>query len=399
MTKCKVIALANQKGGTAKTTTTLNLGIGLAHQGRKVLLVDADPQGDLTTALGWTDADDLPVTLATQMKKILQDEPFVYNEGILHHEEGVDIIPTNIELSGMEISLVNAMSREQTLKLYLADLKKDYDYILIDCMPSLGMLTINALVAADSVIVPVQAHYLPLKGMTQLMKTIGKVQRQLNPNLKIDGVLLTLADMRTKLARTTETSLRENYGKHIRIFKTVIPVAITAAESSAAGQSIYEYDKNGTVFFINGNNLVDGKIEIKDSTKRVSEDEANKYRKNLNHRTILVSINGTIGNVAKYQGEACILGKSACYFNVAEDFDLNFIYYVVASQQFKNSIMHLATGTTIKNVSLETMRNYSFVAPSINEQKRISSLLSSLDNKIDLNRRINDNFAECPERA
>ena len=200
MTKCKVIALANQKGGTAKTTTTLNLGIGLAHQGRKVLLVDADPQGDLTTALGWTDADNLPITLETQMKKILQDEPFVYNEGILHHEEGVDIIPTNIELSGMEISLVNAMSREQTLKLYLADLKKDYDYILIDCMPSLGMLTINALAAADSVIVPVQAHYLPLKGMTQLMNTIGKVQRQLNPNLKIAGVLLTLADMRTKLA-------------------------------------------------------------------------------------------------------------------------------------------------------------------------------------------------------
>ena len=181
------------------------------------------------------------------MKKILQDEPFVYNEGILHHKEGVDIIPTNIELSGMEISLVNAMSREQTLKLYLADLKKDYDYILIDCMPSLGMLTINALAAADSVIVPVQAHYLTLKGMTQLMKTIGKVQRQQNPNLKIDGVLLTLADMRTKLAKTTEDSLRENYGKHIRIFKTVIPVAITAAESSAAGQSIYEYDKNGTV--------------------------------------------------------------------------------------------------------------------------------------------------------
>ena len=247
MTKCKVIALANQKGGTAKTTTTLNLGIGLANQGRKVLLVDADPQGDLTTALGWTNADSLPITLETQMKKILQDEPFVYNEGILHHEEGVDIIPTNIELSGMEISLVNAMSREQTLKLYLSDLKKAYDYILIDCMPSLGMLTINALAAADSVIVPVQAHYLPLKGMTQLMKTIGKVQRQLNPSLKIDGVLLTLADMRTKLARTTEDSLRENYGKHIRIFKTVIPVAITAAESSAAGQSIYEYDKNGTV--------------------------------------------------------------------------------------------------------------------------------------------------------
>lgn len=168
MTKCKVIALANQKGGTAKTTTTLNLGIGLAHQGRKVLLVDADPQGDLTTALGWMNADSLPITLETQMKKILQDEPFVYNEGILHHEEGVDIIPTNIELSGMEISLVNAMSREQTLKLYLADLKKDYDYILIDCMPSLGMLTINSLAVADSVIVLAQAHYLPLKGILKM---------------------------------------------------------------------------------------------------------------------------------------------------------------------------------------------------------------------------------------
>lgn len=153
-----------------------------------------------------------------------------------------------------------------------------------------------------------------------------------------------------------------------------------------------KYDKNGNVFFINGNNLVDGKIEIKDSTKRVSEDEANKYRRNLNHRTILVSINGTIGNVAKYKGETCILGKSACYFNVAEDFDLDFIYYVVASKQFRNTITRLATGTTIKNVSLETMRNYSFVAPSINGQKSISSMLSSLDNKIELNHRINDNL-------
>ena len=155
-----------------------------------------------------------------------------------------------------------------------------------------------------------------------------------------------------------------------------------------------EYDENGTVFFINGNNLVDGKIEIKDSTKRVSEEEANKYRKNLTQRTIFVSINGTIGNVAKYKGEACILGKSACYFNVAENFDLNFIYYVVASQQFKDAITRLATGTTIKNVSLETMRNYSFMAPSINEQKRISSILSSLDSKIELNRRINDNLEQ-----
>ena len=201
MTKCKVIALANQKGGTAKTTTTLNLGIGLAHQGRKVLLVDADPQGDLTTALGWTDADNFPITLDTQMKKILQDEPFVYNEGILHHEEGVDIIPTNIELSGMEISLVNAMSREQTLKLYLTDLKKDYDYILIDCMPSLGMMTINALVASDMVLIPVQAAYLPVKGLQQLIRTISMVKKRLNRKLTIQGILLTMVDFRTNYAK------------------------------------------------------------------------------------------------------------------------------------------------------------------------------------------------------
>ena len=247
MTKCKVIALANQKGGTAKTTTTLNLGIGLAHQGRKVLLVDADPQGDLTTALGWTDADNLPITLDTQMKKILQDEPFVYNEGILHHVEGVDIIPTNIELSGMEISLVNAMSREQTLKLYLADLKKDYDYILIDNMPSLGMLTVNALAAADSVIIPVMAHYLPVKGLEQLMQTIYKVRKQINRKLQIDGILLTMVDRRTNFSKEIIELLHDNYGEYINIFKTAIPFSIRAAETSAEGVSIYKHDPKGRV--------------------------------------------------------------------------------------------------------------------------------------------------------
>jgi len=243
----KVIAICNQRGGVTKTSSTVNLGVGLALRGKKVLLVDADPQGDLTTSLGWADNDNLPITLATLMERIIQDEPIEPSEGILHNAEGVDLIPANMDLSGMEIALVGAMSREFVLRSYLETVKSAYDLVLIDCMPSLGMLTINALAAANSVIVPVQAQYLPAKGMTQLMKTITRVKKQINPTLAIDGVLLTLFDNRTNLARATEDTLRKQYGNMLNIYKTRIPVSVRAAETSAAGQSIFAYDGGGKV--------------------------------------------------------------------------------------------------------------------------------------------------------
>jgi chromosome partitioning protein len=245
MPECKITAICNQKGGVTKTTTTVNLGVGLAMQGKKVALADMDPQADLTAALGWRDTDALPITLADIMEKTINDEHFDPFSAILHHEEGIDLIPANIELSGIEMSLVNAMSREFTLKNYLSRIKHEYDRIIIDCPPSLSMLTINALAAADSVIVPVQAQYLPAKGMTQLMRTIGKVRKQINPGLKVDGILLTLADMRTNLARITADTLRQQYGSMLKIYKTQIPIAVKAAETSASGKSIFAYDKTG----------------------------------------------------------------------------------------------------------------------------------------------------------
>lgn len=247
MKEAKIIAICNQKGGVGKTTTTVNLGIGLAKEGKRVLVIDADPQGDLTTCLGWKNGDELQTTLADLMNKTLTERPIGKGEGILHHEEGVDLLPSNLELSAMEMNLVNAMSRELTLKNCLKEIKKDYEYILIDCMPSLGMITVNALAAADSVMIPVQAQYLPAKGMTQLVQTIGKVQRTLNPDLRIDGIVLTLVDGRTNLAKQTMHILRNQYGNRMKIYDSRIPVAVKAAETSFQGKSIYSYDKNSPV--------------------------------------------------------------------------------------------------------------------------------------------------------
>ena len=245
--KGTVTAVVNQKGGTGKTTTCENLGIGLAMEGKKVLLVDTDPQASLTISLGYSMPDRISPTLSDLMKKIVSDQPIESGEGILHHPEGVDLVPANIELAGMEVSLVNVMSRESVLKQYLDSVKKEYDFILLDCMPSLGMLTVNALAAADNVIIPVQAQYLPAKGLEQLLQTVNKVKRQINPKLRIEGILLTMVDSRTNYAKDISALIRENYGGKLKVYQTDIPRSVRAEEISAEGKSIFRHDPKGKV--------------------------------------------------------------------------------------------------------------------------------------------------------
>ena len=214
-----------------KTTTTVNLGVGLAYTGNKVLLIDADPQGSLTVSLGVKNPDELDVSLSTLMQSVIEDEQPPGN-AIIAHNEGVDLLPSNIELSGMETGLFNVMSREYVLKSCIEGLRKNYDYILIDCMPSLGMMTVNALAAADSVIIPSQPNFL---------------STQINPRLRIDGILLTMVDNRTNNAKTIITSLRSSVGENIRVFESEIPFSVRAAECSLSGESIFSHDKNGKV--------------------------------------------------------------------------------------------------------------------------------------------------------
>lgn len=247
MPKCKVIAVTNQKGGVGKTTTTENVAIGLARNGCNVLIVDFDPQGDLTSCLGWKNNDSLEHSVSSMLDDYINDNDINYESLILHHEEHVDLIPANIELADFEMRLVSVINREQTLSNCIEPLRNQYDYIFIDCPPSLGMLTVNALSAADEVLIPVQTQYLPTKGMTKLLQTVGKVQRKINSNLKITGIVMTLADLNTNLTKSTIETIREIFGKNIRVFDTIIPKATKASEASISGKSIYAYAKDSKV--------------------------------------------------------------------------------------------------------------------------------------------------------
>ena len=245
--RANVTAICNQKGGVGKTVSAESLGVALANEGQKVLLIDLDPQGSLTISMGYPRTDEIHPTIADMMEKIMNEEKISAGEGILSHPEGIDLMPANIELSAVEMSLVNVINREKVLKQYIDTVNKQYDQIIIDCSPSLGMLTINALGAADNCLIPVQAQYLSAKGLEQLLGTVAKVKRLINPKLKIEGILLTMVDGRTNDAKMISDLIRQTYGSKIRVFDTVIPHSVRAAEISAEGKSIFAHDPGGKV--------------------------------------------------------------------------------------------------------------------------------------------------------
>lgn len=237
---CRVIAVANQKGGVSKTTTSINLGVGLVRAEKKVALVDADPQGHLTMGLGFP--KNVRVTLKNMMENIIMGVEFDPKDAVLSHKEGVDVIPSNKLLTGMDMSLLTVEDREMVLKEYLELLEADYDYIIVDCMPSLGMLTINALSAAHSVLIPVQPQYYAADGLVELLKVVKGIKQRFNPGLEIEGILFTMDSSRYNNSKRNKQAVKNAYGDEMRIFEDSIPRLEALAETASEGVSIFSYD-------------------------------------------------------------------------------------------------------------------------------------------------------------
>ena len=243
----KVLVIGNRKGGCGKSMTAASLGVGLARKGKKALIIDADSQHSLTVSMGVTEPDKLPVSLATTMSDIINEKDIDPTAGIIRHSEGVDLMPSNNSLAGIEIALAPLIGREAILRQYIEKVKPLYDYCLIDTAPTLDLLTVNALAAADSAIIPVCPKYLDAKGLELLLKSIAQIRRAINPNLAISGILLTMVDRRTIFTRDIIALVKNAYGGKIRIFGEHIPHSIRAAESTAQGVSIFTHDPNGKV--------------------------------------------------------------------------------------------------------------------------------------------------------
>ena len=242
--RCRVLSVISQKGGVGKSATATQLAVGLARKKHKVLFIDADPQGTGSMMLGIAEPDELEESIATVLTKIITEEPISDSEAILHTVEDVHLLPANIDLASMEVTLVNTMNRERILKQYVDQQRSNYDYIIIDGMPSLGMITINALAASDCAIIPTLAEYPSARGLVQLLKTVNRVRKYINPKIQVEGILLTMMDERTNYNREIAQMVSNTYGSDIRVYKTAIPRSIRMAEAGGLGKSIFLHAPN-----------------------------------------------------------------------------------------------------------------------------------------------------------